>query len=92
MTKTLLNIKVDTEVKKEAKKLATQLGLPISTVVNAQLKRFVAEKEIHFAVVPKMSKKLEHIISAAEQDIRRGRNLSPIFKSGKEMDEYLASL
>ena len=92
MTKTLLNIKVDTEVKTRAKKLAASLGLPLSTIVNALLKRFVDEKEMRFALPVKMSKKMEHTISLVENDIRTNRNLSPVFKSGKEMDEYLASL
>lgn len=92
MTKTLLNIKVDTEVKTQAKKLAASLGLPLSTIVNAQLKRFVDEKEIRFVSPVKMSKKLERMISLVEKDIQANRNLSPVFKSGKEMDEYLASL
>ncbi len=92
MIKTLLNIKVDAEVKMRAKKLAASLGLPLSTVVNAQLKRFIDEKEMRFALPVKMSKKLERMIAKVENDTKLHRNLSPVFKSGKEMDEYLSSL
>lgn len=92
MSKTLISIKVDTKIKHAAKKLAGELGLPLSTIVNAHLKRFVAEKEIRFALPLRMSKKLEKIISETEKDFRTGRNLSPKFDSGEEMDKYLASV
>lgn len=89
MTKTLLNVKVDIEVKMQAKKLAVRLGLPLSAIVNAQLKRFVDEKEMRFALPVKMSKKLEKTIEKFEKDLRAGKNISPAFES---MDDAIAWL
>ena len=36
--KTMINIKADKEVKESAQRVAAELGLPLSTVINAYLK------------------------------------------------------
>ena len=54
MAKTVLNVKTDVEVKREAQKLAKAIGVPLSIIVNAQLKRFINERrfEIQAPLVP----------------------------------------
>lgn len=90
MAKTLLSVKTDPAVKKEAQRVARELGVPLSTVVNAYLKEFIREKEMRLSLAPKMSSALERLIAGVEKDLTKGRNLSPIFASPKEMDAYLA--
>lgn len=48
-THTILNIKTDKKLKAQAKEVATELGVPLSTVVNAFLKQFVRDKEVTFS-------------------------------------------
>lgn len=43
---TTLTIKTNKELRNKAKKVANELGIPLSTVINAMLKQFVREKEI----------------------------------------------
>jgi len=90
--KTIVNIKTDTEVKRNAQKLALELGLSLSAVVNAYLKQFVRNKEIHLAVTPRMTLELEELLGAVERDIKHKKNLSLAFSSPKTMDRYLDSL
>ena len=45
-THTILNIKTDKKLKASAKAVADDLGVPLSTVVNAFLKQFVRDKSI----------------------------------------------
>ncbi len=47
--KTTLTIKTDKELRDKAKKTAKELGVPLSTVMNAMLKQFVREKQITFS-------------------------------------------
>lgn len=47
-THTILNIKTDKKLKADAQKVAGELGIPLSTVMNAFLKQFVRDKEITF--------------------------------------------
>ena len=92
MTKTLLNIKTDRSVKEEAQRIARELGVPLSTVINAYLKEFVREREVHLSLAPHMSSRLEGLLENIDDDITMDRNLSPIFSSGRAMDSYLDSL
>ncbi len=90
--KTLINLKTDKELKKNAQKVAENLGLSLSAVINAYLKQFVRNKEIHFSIAPQMSVGLEKLLGGAEFDIRRNRNLSKKISSKKELNDYFASL
>ncbi len=90
--KTVLNVKVDRDVKQKAQKVAAELGLPLSIVVNMHLKRFAHERQIVFTVPESMSKNLEQRVAKIDSDIKLGRNLSPVFDSTKAMDDYLDSL
>jgi addiction module RelB/DinJ family antitoxin len=87
--KTIINIKADREVKEQAQAVAAELGLPLSTVVNAYLKQFIRSKEIYFSTAPHMTRELEQLIGKVEKDLKMGKNLSPIFSSTEEMDRYL---
>ena len=50
--KTLINVKTDKEVKEQAQRIAEELGVPLSTVVNAYLKEFIRNKEVVYAKRP----------------------------------------
>ena len=90
--KTIINIKADKEVKAGAQKLARDLGLPLSTVINAYLREFIRNREIHFSLAPRMNPALERFIGRAERDFQEKKDISPVFSSAREMDEYLDSL
>jgi addiction module RelB/DinJ family antitoxin len=92
MEKTVLHIKTDKNVKKEAQKVAADIGIPLSTVVNIYLKQFAQSKSISFSVAPKMTPALEKILGKVEDDIKKGKNMSPVFSSAKAANEYLAGL
>jgi len=95
MAKTTINIKADADVKKRAQKTAEKLGLPLSVVVNAYLKQFIRTGEVYFSLgkpegelKPAAKKRLDKLTKEA----RAGKNLSPAFENGKDMDAYLNSL
>jgi len=94
MVKTILNIKTDVEVKRAAQKLAKQIGVPLSTVVNAQLKRFIDERrfEIHAPLIP--SAKLKSMIRAYERDVLAGNRkaFSPAFDNAEDAIKWLNSV
>ena len=90
--KTVINIKADREVKIGAQKLAKQLGLSLSAVVNAYLKQFIRTKAVNFSVAPQMSPELEKLLGKVEYDIVRGKNLSSAINSKEDIDKYFNSL
>jgi len=87
--KTLINIKTDRDVKISAQKLAKELGLSLSAVVNAYLKQFVRSQAVDFSVAPQMTPKLEKLLDQVEYDLARGKNISGPFDS---VDGFMKSL
>ena len=60
--KTVINIKTDKEIKEKAQELARELGVPLSTLVNAYLRQFIRTREFSFSLAYSMSPELEKII------------------------------
>jgi addiction module RelB/DinJ family antitoxin len=50
MDSTIINIKTDPRVKSKAKKVATDLGLNLSGVLNAYLRQFIRTKSVYFSL------------------------------------------
>ena len=87
----MINVKTDKKVKEQAQKVARELGLPLSTVINSYLRDFIKQRAIYIsaAAPARMTPALERLLQVVEGDIKKGKNLSPIFSSSDEMDEYL---
>lgn len=90
--KTIINIKTEKEIKKNAQKIARDLGFSLSALINAYLRQFTRDKEVYFGFAPKMSPELEKLIGKIEIDIQKNRNLSKYISSSKELKSYLSSL
>lgn len=89
--KTLLNIRTDKEVKAGVQKIAKQLGMPLSTIINAYLKQLLREKRVYFTIPLIPNKKTARLLKKAREDYSKDRNISPIFETAEEMDAYLNS-
>ncbi|MEK7541675.1 MAG: type II toxin-antitoxin system RelB/DinJ family antitoxin [Patescibacteria group bacterium] len=87
--KTLISIKADPEVKTRAQRVAKEIGIPLSTIINAYLKQLGREKSINFAVPLRPNKKTARAIRQADKDYKKGVNISPVFETSEEMDAYL---
>ncbi|MCL5434798.1 MAG: hypothetical protein M1405_00205 [Patescibacteria group bacterium] len=90
--RTVIYIKTDNEIKKNAQKLALELGLNLSDVINASLRNFIRTREVYFSSIPKMTLELERILGPIDEDIKRGRNLSRQLSDSSEVNDYLNSL
>lgn len=90
-THTILNVKTDKKLKAEAKKVSEELGVPLSTVINAFLKKFVREKEITLSANPlRPTPYLEQILEEAQAEYTAGT--AKAFTSGDDMLKHLKSL
>ncbi|MBI3459031.1 type II toxin-antitoxin system RelB/DinJ family antitoxin [Candidatus Azambacteria bacterium] len=88
----MINIKADVEVKKSAQKIAYDLGLPLSGVINAFLKDFIRSRSIAFSSIPHMTPALKSVLGKIETDIKKNKNMSPVFSSAQEANNYLDNL
>ena len=87
----MLNIKTEKSLKIQAQKVARDLGLPLSAVLNQYLKEFVNEKRIVFQNPLIPNAKTRKILNAAMKDIREGNleNFSPKFDQPKDALAWL---
>jgi DNA-damage-inducible protein J len=89
MNSTVINIKTDVKVKKEAKKVAADLGLSLSGAINGFLRQLIRDKKIIFTLNEgEPSEYLKSAIKRSEDDIKNGRVYS--FKNNREAIDFLA--
>ena len=84
--KTMLNIKIDKDIKDEAKKAADALGIPLSTVASALLRQFARDKEIHISLSYRPSDRLLQSIKEArdehsKDEMKKHKTAGELFKS-----------
>ena len=90
--KTTTSIKLDEDIKRKAQKLAQELGLSLSTLVNAQLRQFDRDKRAVFTQAPQMTSGLEGFLGMIERDIQKEKNLSKPIKTKKDLDSFFKAL
>ena len=82
---TTLTVKTEKKLRDAAKKTAGDLGLPLTTIVNALLKQFVREQEITLSArVPTQETR------RAIKDVRGKKNITRM--NLKEFETYTRSL
>src|SRR3989338_7774220 len=93
--KAIINIKADRDVKVKAQKVAKQLGVPLSLVINNYLRDFVRTKEVHFSLnrdtMPlgtpegELKPAVKRELARLRKDAMEGKNLSPVFHTTEQM-------
>ena len=76
MKTAVLNIKIDPKVKKEAQKVADELGFSLSAIINASLKNLARTKTVSFSVL-EPSARLKRAIRSARKDRALGKTSGP---------------
>lgn len=91
MKTSVLNVKVDEQIKKQAQVVASSFGIPLSTLVNAYLMELAETGQIHFSAVEVMTPKMERLVEQADREIKAGQISGP-FSTTEEAINYLKSL
>ena len=55
---TILNIKTQKDLKEKAQSLASDLGIPLTTVVNSYLRQFIRERKLVLEMEPRIKDNL----------------------------------
>jgi len=69
MVKTILNIRIDLETKRQIKELANEFGVPVSAIMNAQIKQMLQDHKIVLSLELEPIPYLEKIMREVEKDI-----------------------
>jgi addiction module RelB/DinJ family antitoxin len=86
---TTMLIKTKKDLKVQAQKLAKEMGLPLSTLVNNYLRDFIIERQVTFKA-PVPNKKTIKAIEEARKEFKEGKTPGPF--NAKEAIAYLKSL
>lgn len=86
---TVLHVKLDQKLKDEAQETARALGLPLSTVVAANLREFVKTRSVTISDLPRLNVQTAKILKARSDDVSVGKNVSPSFKSIDDAKKWL---
>ena len=88
---TVLNVKIDPSVKNKARKIADQLGLSLSGVVNVYLREFIRSESLSASLHgEEPSERLLEAMREAEDDYRHKRYVS--FDTADDALGYLKKL
>jgi addiction module RelB/DinJ family antitoxin len=87
--KTVLHTKVDKDIRDEAKKLASELGIPLSTVINAQLREFVRSGRFIVSREPAVSDYVMDELKKASNQAKTKKNISGEFDTVDEMFSFM---
>lgn len=85
---TTMSFKIDKDLKASAQKTAANIGIPVSTLINAYLRDFVATGRVEFTASEQMTPQMERIIEEFERDVANGDLLGPFDNIG----DFLAEL
>lgn len=89
MQTTAIYIKTDPEVKAKAQKVAKELGLSLSSLLNGWLRHLIKTKTVTFSAAhEKPSKYLLKMVKKAEKDRKEGR-ASPKFDNAEDAIAWL---
>ena len=88
--KTITTVKIDTDTKESATKLATKMGLSLSSVINASLKKFVSERQISFSVEPDLNEKSKVTLREALSEISDSKQLVGPFSNVVDLKKSLS--
>lgn len=91
MTKTILNIKTDPKTKLEIQEFAAELGIPVSVIMNAQIKQILRDRKIILTTELEPTPYLVKIMDQVEKDLKTGKNITKTF-SKTEALSHLDSL
>jgi len=88
MNTSVVNVKVNPQIKKEAQEVAEDLGLSLSALINGYLKQLIRNKTVVFSSLEEEpTDYLLETLRLSREDIKAGRLVS--FKSPYESLNYL---
>jgi antitoxin component of RelBE/YafQ-DinJ toxin-antitoxin module len=92
LDKTVINIKLSKSLKNDAQTLADEIGVPLSTVVVANLKEFVRSRSLTISALQRLNPEVEKELGEAISDYKIGKYVSPVYTDSKAVKDHLSSL
>lgn len=89
--KTILNVKVDKEEKEKAKEIAAQMGVPLSTIINAHLREFIRTREFSVSLDPIIKPNIERELLKRSRQYHTNKHTAYRVSSSAKARKFLQS-
>lgn len=87
MNTAVVNVKVNPKVKRESQKIAEQLGLSLSSLINGYLKQLIRTRKVSFDLSEEPTEYMLQSLKQSAEDIKNKRVIS--FKKSTDALDYL---
>jgi antitoxin component of RelBE/YafQ-DinJ toxin-antitoxin module len=77
MAKVILNIKTDPATRRQLQDFAAEVGIPVSVIMNAQIKQMLRDRRIVLSAELEPTPYLEQVMDQVEADLAAGKNMTP---------------
>lgn len=84
----VINIRTDAEIKSQAQAIAENLGLNLSTVINAYLRQLIRTQRVSFGLNEEPTDYLLETLRSSRKDIEEGL-VSSVFDDAEKADKWL---
>lgn len=88
---TSINIRLDTETRRQLQEFADQLGIPATALAVANIKQMLRSGEVRFAPSLEPTPYLKKLITQAEHDLETDTGITTL-RSKADIDEFFSSL
>ena len=86
---TTMLIKTNKALKNEASRIAKELGIPLTTVINAYLGQFIRDQKISLSIEPTLSQKKLRELLTIVSDMDAGKNIGIKTSKKEELFKHL---
>jgi len=76
MNKAILNFRTDPDTKLQIQELAAELGVPVSVILNAQIKQILRDRKLILSTELEPTPYLEKLMRQVETDLIHNRNMT----------------
>lgn len=91
MSQVPITIKIDADLKKDIQKLAQNMGLSVSAIIENKLREVRNERRVVFEEELTPSKRFAAELDKIQEDVKADRNIVGPFKNVDEAFDYLNS-
>jgi len=88
MNTAIITIKTDPEVKEKVQKVALDMGLTLTSLINSYLKHVVRTKRVEITLDETPNAYLKSVLKQAEKNYKKGKS-SPAFDDVEEAIKWL---
>ena len=92
MNNVVINFKTDKETKEKLQAFSAKIGIPVSSILNAQIRKTLLDQRLTLSTEPTINDGTLNEIIESVADYKAHKNISKTINNGQELRNYLENL